>query len=356
MIFCDSSFFKQTIAELSDLQITEQHYQNNLIQQKGILDYLIFKLTLEEQMVEVERMDLELIEKEFGELFIEETGPLTLAERIMKIIKDFQIDFSLNIINNKNLSQHQLNIERENQIQIIVKLLKASSNQDLQFFQMPLIETVKDLKEKFHEFKTKYDDQNNRDGDLNELNNENVEDENNAQNKIRTKLSIIINILQLLLIKIRQEKQKLAQLVENVKLFTKSLDVSQQYYLQMYTSFQSCFSKHIENIKESLCTNANLEQQEKESIKEYFSRIQIDTLQSEKQSDNNNSQSTNIVDFLYKLMAEAKEPLKISKWEFQKNQFNQDYLVQSTKKIYLKENDEEYEVKSNQQDQFSIDQ
>ncbi|CAD8080533.1 unnamed protein product [Paramecium primaurelia] len=335
-------------------------------------------------MVELERMDLELIEKEFGELFIEETGPLTLAERIMKIIKDFQIDFSLNIINNKNLSQHQLNIEREkyeilqselrkikysenceeveqlkliiSQIQIIVKLLKASSNQDLQFFQMPLIETVKDLKEKFYEFKTKYDDQNNRDGDLNKLNNENVEDENNAQNKIRTKLSIIINILQFLLIKIRQEKQKWAQLVENVKLFTKSLDVSQQYYLQMYTNFQSFFSKHIENIKESLCTNANLEQQEKESIKEYFSRIQIDTLQSEKQSDNNNSQSTNIVDFLYKLMAEAKETLKISNWEFYKIQFNQDYLVQSTKKIYLKENDEEYEVKSNQQYQFSIDQ
>ncbi|CAD8056593.1 unnamed protein product [Paramecium primaurelia] len=375
MICCDSSFYKQTIAELSDLQITEQNNQNNLIEQKGNLDYLIFKLTLEEQMIGMERIDLELIEKEFGELFIEETDLLTLTGRIIKIINDFSIDFSLNIIKNENLNQNQLNFEREkkinyyqdncevveqlklliSKIQIVVNLLKASTNQDLEVFQMPIIERVNNLKEKFDEFKTKYDNKENRDdqntGQLHSVNNQ-----INVQNRFGTNLSIIINILQLLLIKTRLDKQKLAQFLLNVKHFTNNLKIIQECYLQMRKSYTNCFQKHVNHFMESQFINSDLQQLEKESNQEYFSRISNSILNSEKQTEKNNSLSVNIILFLKKLMVETKEKLTISKWEFQEIQFNQDYLVQLTNKIYLQENDEEYEVKSNQQDQFSIDQ
>ncbi|CAD8202024.1 unnamed protein product [Paramecium pentaurelia] len=377
IICCDSSFQEQTIAELNNLQITKQDYQNNLTTQKGILDYLLCKIFLEEQMIDLERIDLELIEKEFGELLIEETDPLTLTERIMKIIKDFPIEFSLNIINNENLNQNQLNIEREKyeallqqlgkikqqencevveqlqllicQIEKVVKLLKGSVNQNLEIFQKPITKIVSDLKEIFDKFKTKYDDKNDR-------HDKNTRELNSFQNTIGANLSLIVNILLLLLIKKRLEKQKLAKFLEDIKNFTKSRDVTQEHYQEMYTNFTNFFEKLIKLIKQQHLTTSNLEQQEKESINEYFSRIQINTLQSEKQSDNNNNQSTNIADFLYKLMAQTKEKLKMSKWKFQEINFNQDQLVKLTKKIYLQENDEEYEAKSYQQDQFSIDQ
>ncbi|CAD8189845.1 unnamed protein product [Paramecium pentaurelia] len=148
-------------------------------------------------------------------------------------------------------------------------------------------------------------------------------------------------------------KQKLAQLLENVKLFTKSLNFSQYHSLQMYGSFTICFQQHINNLKESLFTTANLQQSEKE-FKKYFSRIQNSILYGENQSDVNNYQLINIFDFLYKLMAEKTEELIRSKWQFQEIQFDSEYLVQLAKKIHLQENDEEQEVKSNHEDKFSI--
>ncbi|CAD8116746.1 unnamed protein product [Paramecium primaurelia] len=62
-------FYKEIIAELTSMQITEQDYQNKLSKQKGILEYLILVLSLEEQLIDLEKIDLELIDKEFGEFF-----------------------------------------------------------------------------------------------------------------------------------------------------------------------------------------------------------------------------------------------------------------------------------------------
>ncbi|CAD8181198.1 unnamed protein product [Paramecium pentaurelia] len=53
-------------------------------------------------------------------------------------------------------------------------------------------------------------------------------------------------------------------------------------------------------------------------------------------------------------MAETKEKLIVSKQEFQEISFDQKYLIQLTKKIYLQENYQICEVKSNQQDQLLI--
>ncbi|CAD8214765.1 unnamed protein product [Paramecium pentaurelia] len=304
----------------------------------------------------MERIDLELIEKEFGEFYMEDTDSLSLPQRIMKIIKGVSID----TITINNLNQNQLNIEREkkinlqencevveelkqliSQIQMVVKILRVSFNLDLEIFQMPIFKRVKELKQKFDKFNTKYDDKNKDEKKI-------VEDENYVQNKIRTNLSIIISILKILLKRTSQVKQKLNKLLQNVTNFT-----LQECYDEMYTSFSSWFQKHLNKIKESLFTTANIQQFEKESSQEYFLRIQNNILSCVNQSDNNNSQSTNIVDFLYKLMAETKEKLKISKCEFQEIQFNQDYLVQLTEQIYLQEKVEENEVKA--MDQFSVD-
>ncbi|CAK70857.1 unnamed protein product (macronuclear) [Paramecium tetraurelia] len=361
IICCDSQIYQQAIADLMKLEITQQDYQNNLIILKGSLDLLIFQLTLEEKMIDLERIHLELIEKEFGELF-EETNSLT-----MTLIRNFSIDQSINIIENKNLNQDQLKIERQKyeillqqlrkinyqenckegeQIQLlvenVVKLLKASINQELEIFRMPIIKRINDLKVKFNELKTKYDKIKEED-----------KDESNNQN--RKNLSIIINILQLLQIKARQTRQKLAQFFENVKNFTKSRDVLQECYEEMYIGFLSCFQNQLNQLKEYQFTTANLKQYETESSKEYFSRISIN-LYDENQSDQKNTQIINIVHFLYQLMAETKEKLMKSKWKFIEIQFDQEYLIQLSKILYLQENYEEQEVKTNQQDQFSKDQ
>ncbi|CAK63129.1 unnamed protein product (macronuclear) [Paramecium tetraurelia] len=374
---CDSSIKSQAIAELSNLQITEQDYQNNLIIFKGSLEYLILQLTLEEQKIDLERIDLEQIEKEFGELFIEEINPPTITEVIMKIVKDFSIDISLNIMENKSLNQNQLKIEKEkyeillqqlrkinyqenceeveqmklliSQIQIVFLLLKASINQDLEIFRMPTIKKMKELKEKFDEFKKNYCDMTNKTDKVNQII---VKDQNNdVQHKIRLNLSIIINVLQLLLIKTRQTKQNLVQFLENVNNFTKSLDVLQEYHLEIYTSFSSFYQNHLNSFKEQQFTTANLKQLQAETSKDCFQRIQV-KLQGYNLTGENNVQSTNVVDFLYQLMAEAKEQLIKSKWKFKENKFDQEQLIQLTKIIYLQENDE-YEFQTIQQDLFS---
>ncbi|CAD8148218.1 unnamed protein product [Paramecium pentaurelia] len=132
IINLDEFLLDVAITEVSDLQFTEHDYQNNLTKQKGNLDYLGLIQSLVEQMIDLERINLQSIEKEFGELLIEETDPLSLTERIMKNLYYYSIEFSLKIINNENQYQNYLNIEKENYVLLLKQLRKVNCQENCQ--------------------------------------------------------------------------------------------------------------------------------------------------------------------------------------------------------------------------------
>ncbi|CAD8153740.1 unnamed protein product [Paramecium pentaurelia] len=167
LIINQNQYSKQILPELITMQVTEEDFSNNLSKYQGTIEYLIFKVSIDEQILHSEKKDLELIQKDFRELFIEETSSISPIERIMKIFEDIAIDESIKNVTDEKFNQLELIKEKEkyekclqqlriveknnsiehfkqfiNQIDKVVKVLNNSFNQNLQI-QKKLILIVK---------------------------------------------------------------------------------------------------------------------------------------------------------------------------------------------------------------------
>ncbi|CAD8118449.1 unnamed protein product [Paramecium primaurelia] len=112
LIACHNQYQKYILPELITMKVPEEGLQNNLSKYQGTIEYLIFKLSIiDEQIIQSEKKDLELIQKEFEELLIEEFRSIQLIERIMKMIGDISIDESIKNVANEKFNQSQLIIE-----------------------------------------------------------------------------------------------------------------------------------------------------------------------------------------------------------------------------------------------------
>ncbi|CAD8198450.1 unnamed protein product [Paramecium pentaurelia] len=389
IIFCHENVYKQIFIELTSMQITEQDYQNKLSKQKGLIEYLTLILNLEEQLIDLEKIDLELIDKEFGELFKEESCSSSLTERIIKIIENAQIENSIKSVTTEQFNQSELNFEiekyenvwkqlrvlkknyncQENQnfkevirhIEMIVELLNNSQNQNLEIFKIPIMELLEQLKSIQSEFQQKLKNdqcqQNKNDQilpDQNPIQEQNIDscDQNTTQikgNQEHVKeLQIIISILKLLSSQIKEQKLLLCQILEETKKFSNILHLLHKYDKNIqektYLKFHSHFKSQIEIFEKSLCTKTNLQQMEKESFIDYYNRIEFDIQQAKNEKDDENKQQkTNVCDFLNNLKGKIKLKLSQSKCIISKIQFEEEYLIQQIKKIYLSENEEEEE-------------
>ncbi|CAD8214878.1 unnamed protein product [Paramecium pentaurelia] len=397
-IFCSrDNFYKEIIAELKSIQITEQDYLNKLSKQKGIIEYLILVLSLEEQLIDLEKIDLELIDKEFGEFFKEESCSTSLTERIMTIIESATIENSIKTVINKQFNRSELNFEIEkyqhmwkqlkiveknynfnnienvkqliNHIEKVVELLKNSEDQNLEILKIPIRELLVELKNKKIEFQkiiqNDHQYKQNKNDEIfttdNNLNQENKFDyfktKGNQEHLKDLQTSIII--LKLSSSKIKKEKQLFCQILEETKQFSDKLHLIQKYneniQSRTYRKFNSHFQNQIQIFEQLQWTTANLQKNEKESFKDYFNRIEIDfQLVKNEKDDSYIQQKTNVCDFLNYFNGEIKQKLVQSKCVISKIQFDQEYLIKQIKKIYLSEDEEEDkdDVESNQQGLF----
>ncbi|CAD8135690.1 unnamed protein product [Paramecium octaurelia] len=91
--------------ELSNIEITEEIFEFKLSKQKGIIKYILFK----------QREDLELIEKEFGELFIKESPSQLSMLKIKKICNELkhEVEAFLKKANDKKLNSSEMKLETE---------------------------------------------------------------------------------------------------------------------------------------------------------------------------------------------------------------------------------------------------
>ncbi|CAD8113595.1 unnamed protein product [Paramecium primaurelia] len=396
---CRDNFYKEIIAELTSMQITEQDYQNKLSKQKGILEYLILVLSLEEQLIDLEKIDLELIDKEF---FKEESCSSSLTNRIMTIIENASIENSIKIVTNKQFNRSELNFEIEkyqrmwkqlkiveknysfnnienvkqviNHIEKVVELLKNSQDQNLEILKIPIRELLVELKNKKIEFQkiiqNDHQQKQNKNDEIfttdNNLNQENKFDyfktKGNQEHLKDLQTSIII--LKLSSSKIKKEKQLFCQILEETKQFSDKLHLIQKYneniQSRTYRKFNSHFQNQIQIFEQLQWTTANLQKNEKESFKDYFNRIETDIyLVKNEKDDSYIQQKTNVCDFLNFFQGEIKQKLVQSKCVISKIQFDQEYLIKQIKKIYLSEDEEEEQedkddVESNQQGLFQF--
>ncbi|CAD8099983.1 unnamed protein product [Paramecium sonneborni] len=119
---------------------SQEDLKSKLSNQKGMIEYLIFKSKIEEQMNESERLDFQLIENEFGELFIEESYSSLLFHKITNIINCFKFQETLQIIKEQNFNQFQLKIEKEKYENLVKQLRKVQesgnqNNKDFNYFE-----------------------------------------------------------------------------------------------------------------------------------------------------------------------------------------------------------------------------
>ncbi|CAD8173679.1 unnamed protein product [Paramecium pentaurelia] len=373
---CDDSLQDQPIAELTNLQITEQDYQNQLSKQKGIIEYIIFILSLEEQMIDSQSIDLELIENQFGQLFKEESCSFTLTERIMRIIENASIDNSIRTVTNENFNQSELNIEKEKyenlwqQLRIFENSIKKFIGLKFKNLKIPFTELLKELKNLKIEFletnkkklnfinKQQYQNDQILVSEKNDIleNQFDYCEQKNIQTQCDEKYAKYLqNITTVLKSKIKKDKQQLCQLLEETQQFSNKLHLIQKYnkiiQANTYNKFHSYFQKQIQIFEKQQVTTDNLQQLEKESFQDYFKRIEINILQVKNEKDDKPiQQQTNICNFLNKAMGEIKLQLIQTKCMSSKIQFGQEYLIRQIKKIYLWENLEEEvnDIESNQ--------
>ncbi|CAD8208448.1 unnamed protein product [Paramecium pentaurelia] len=116
-----------------------------------------------------------------------------------------------------------------------------------------------------------------------------------------------------------EQKQQLAQLLEEVKQFRNNYILIQDYKKEIKTKiiqiFRNCFQDQINKFEQSLQTKANLQQMQNESFKEYLIIIQ---------------QNKQIF-----MIFELQVTLRKYKCLPSENEIDQEYLIQKIKKIYL---------------------
>ncbi|CAK83934.1 unnamed protein product (macronuclear) [Paramecium tetraurelia] len=77
-------------SELCNIETTEEIFEVNLSKQKGIIQYLIFKQSINKKLIEKLGEDLDLIEKEFGDICITDSPSQQSMLKIKKICQDLE--------------------------------------------------------------------------------------------------------------------------------------------------------------------------------------------------------------------------------------------------------------------------
>ncbi|CAD8105018.1 unnamed protein product [Paramecium primaurelia] len=397
LIVYHNQYQKQIIPELITLKVTEEDLQNNLSKYQGTIDYLIFQLSINEQIIQSEKKDLELIQKEFGELFIEQSISTSIIERIKKTIEDISIGESIQNVADEKFNQSQLMIEIEkyenfynnierfkqfiNQIDKVVIVMRNSLKKNVKLFKIPIVDFLNDLKilqdqikqNNYDEKEKKEEERNFHKSSSNQQDNQKyeknqialkdqqmIEDNliNLSDKKYQTHLQIIINVVKITEKKIAESKQQLTQLLEEVQKFRNDFFLIQDYkkeiQAQMHNFFLKFLQDQVNKFEQSLYTTADLKQIQREDFKEYFERITILLECQDQKDDRNIAEQTNIFDFLNNIKAEIQKILIDSKCVSQEVIISQDKLIKQITNIYLQGDEEEESDEVESIKQFSL--
>ncbi|CAD8190165.1 unnamed protein product [Paramecium pentaurelia] len=410
------------ISKIKSIKISNDDFKNNLSNQKQIIEFLLFKLNIEELINDSERQDLQLIEKHFGELFIEQSSLPLHVEKLDQIIEGLQIDDTINKITNENFNQKQLKLEEDkfqnflNQLiliressqdsnqqiieieilikkaEVVVETFLNCENQNIEIFKIPLCEEICDLQKIIENCKKNKDKQDNEkqniyhESHLNKLNilnntsdldqfvkKDQIDDiyyqklkkfNNYFDEKYITNLKFIIKIVKLYQIKIKEEKQVLHELLEEIQKFTSKIDFMKKYegtiYNKMQQSFIACFEKMINNFEQKYWPINSISLQKNENQQIYFERIFANFYS----IINEYEKIKNLTDDLkypalcsqidqgaiQKLEAKFQGKAREKSFRSQQIQIKQEILIQTVSKIYLIHNlEQEFEKDPNQQ-------
>ncbi|CAD8166292.1 unnamed protein product [Paramecium pentaurelia] len=356
--------YKKTIQELNSMELTKIQFQNKLSKYQGILEFNIFQRknylhefidkilqiieelnfsqsdkqnpqeNLSQQKLKFEQEKLEVYQ------LIQEKQKISIGKEFLKkLIK--QIEKIIQVLNNP-LNQY---IENND----IKQILKLTINGEL-------VE-LKNILRQFNQYCTEQEKQQLKQNNLQfdvQRGQYQLENKINIQNNenYRVNLQIIANIIRLQQIKIQEEKQFLNQLLQVIQDFQKqSLIMKEETKEIINQHFNSYFYTLIKNFDNSQSTKIDLQQEENENFKTYFDRIQMTLQQEELLIDNivekRNSKKINLLDFFQKLKISIKKQLVINN-KSSDISMEQEHLIQLIPKIYLNQDQQDFEEEPNQ--------
>ncbi|CAD8204075.1 unnamed protein product [Paramecium pentaurelia] len=329
------------------MKMIQNEYQNKFSNSKGLIEYLIVILNLEEQQNDSEITDLKLLEKEFGEDF-EEASLHQLIENMQKIIilinetmkktnevsfnqqyQKFELEkyehflkqFKILLETNNNKKLIVVNLEKIiNQLQIIVQILNKALKQNFEIFQILIIEELGKLREIINQqnyILLKYQ--------------ENKIQQNNQKNYINS-INIILKILQIQQILIKEQKNYLVLFLQEIVDFSSYINLIQSYNVEKQKDitkfFNLSYQKQINNFIELQYTIRNLKQdiQENESSLNYLERILID-LQQDITQIKKDGGKPNIYDLLNKQKVKIQNQLEEKSYKLQELFIEQEFYV-----------------------------
>ncbi|CAD8182030.1 unnamed protein product [Paramecium pentaurelia] len=120
----NADFDTQNLNEIKSIAIQDEDFANKLSKQKGILQFLLYKQSIFEKMIDSQEQDLQVIMKEFGELFIDKAPSLQLIEKLKFAMENLKVDESLKIVNDDKFILSELRLEKEKYQNFISELRK----------------------------------------------------------------------------------------------------------------------------------------------------------------------------------------------------------------------------------------
>ncbi|CAK84033.1 unnamed protein product, partial (macronuclear) [Paramecium tetraurelia] len=401
----NTNFTSLIHSELQNIEITREDFEHRLSKQKGILTYVMFQQCVNEKLIEQERKDLELIEKEFEEFFFKETPSELLMETIWKIVEDLKVEESLKTVMDDKFNFQELRLEKEKyvnflsqlrklevitkgqpignwnllitQTEAVIKTMETFGQTDKQIVKMLINEELVNLKTILSDPKITQKEQqisiiqeqirqvaNEKSNDTEQIE-LNLQIERQSGNReigrvnqlskkfkfcsndnYRTNLTFMIKVVKLKKLKLQYEMELLQKLFAEVVLLSEKLDQIQKYEIETQTKFQErlqCYIlEFIKKFELQQLTEDNLYQKEDENFHLYL--VGIETKLIKRVDDTGiNQANINIPDFLNCLQLYIKEQL-VKQRCFSNIQIGQEFLIQQIKKIYLediKEEDEE---------------
>ncbi|CAD8209585.1 unnamed protein product [Paramecium octaurelia] len=390
--------------ELRNIEITQEDFEYRLSKQKGIINYLIFKQSLKEKMIEQEEKDLELFEKAFGELFIKQSP----MQKIKKIFEQLKVDESIKKVMDEKFNQSELRLEKEKydiflfqlkQIENFKKCLQVENwnklilqtetvIQTLENFGCPDKETIKMLineeliqlqaiirqqKINYEEYEIGHEIVDIADNEkchqieqiqlidlqagINVVANQNGKKFNFSSNEsYRTYQSFIIKVVKLKKLILKDEMLVLHNLFEELVFFSKTLKQIEKYTQEIQTKFQQrfqcCIQEFIQKFENLQFSQVNLDQKEDENFHSYLESLETKLFN--RVNDKEITQiKINIFDFLNCLECYLQDKLE-QKQSFSNIQVKQDFLIQQIKKIYLEEDSEVVDEREESKKQFVL--
>ncbi|CAK76754.1 unnamed protein product (macronuclear) [Paramecium tetraurelia] len=356
------------LTELQNNVITDIDIEQRLSRQKGIIKFILSKQYINEKLVEEEGKDLELIEKEFGELFIKEPPSFPILEEIIAIYEDLKVDeqlgddkfrlpekekydyflSQLRQIENLNKCQSIVNLNSLIvQTELVIKTIQTFGQTDKEIDKMLIYQELLIFKSIMCKISKEEQQQVSKSQDKVSL--ERVEI--SVKENYRTYLQFMIKIIKLKTLKLQEGRELLNQLFEKVVLFSEKLDQIQRYEKENQIKFQKrcqeCIQEFMEMFEESQLILNQANQNDDENFHLYLERIETQFFK--RGNDKVIAQDQiKISDFLYQLVVSVQKQLAELKYRSNMT-LKQDFLIQQIKKIYLEENGEEDQEESKEQ-------